>query len=122
MLKSEKGLTLIEILASITIITVVLTTFFSFFIQNHIHTTINGEKFTATQLAQQKLAEVLQIPEKNILTHHCSVPQGRTFPHQTCYNFTEKIGRNSYDTYVFVQKEDSSGLYPVISRTFYRQN
>ncbi len=122
MLKSEKGMTLIEILASVIIITVVLTTFFSFFIQNHIHTALNGEKYTATQLAEQKLSNVLQLPEDNMLSHHCPAPPDLAPQHIACNDFNDTIGNRSYHTYVFVQEKDKTGLYMVISRSYYKKD
>jgi prepilin-type N-terminal cleavage/methylation domain-containing protein len=122
MLKSEKGMTLIEILASVTIITVVLTTFFSFFIQNRFHTGLNGQKFAAEQLAQQKLSNVLQLPEENVLSHHCSAPPEISRLPLACFDFKDKIGGHTYRTYVFVEKKDTTGLHLVISRAYYKKD
>lgn len=120
MLKSEKGMTLIEVLASIVIISVVLTTFFAFFIQSHINTAMNSDKLTASQLSEAKLSTILRSTDSDVLHHSCSLPTGTATVHLSCFDYTSHIGKSVYHTYVFIQAKDDSGLYPVISRTYYR--
>lgn len=52
-LHSQKGLTLIEILASIVILSIVVITFFTFFINSSGYTSISSEKFQTTNLARE---------------------------------------------------------------------
>jgi len=54
----EGGLTLVEILAALVILTIVFTAFFSFFTQSAIFTKHNKEKLTAVQVAEEVVADV----------------------------------------------------------------
>lgn len=56
--QNEKGLTLVEILVAITILSIVLITFSSFFLQSAKHTNSNKEKLTAVQVAEDLVAKV----------------------------------------------------------------
>lgn len=52
-LNNEKGLTLLEVLLSIVLLVIVLTTFANFFSQSAMFVKKNEEKFSSTQTAQQ---------------------------------------------------------------------
>lgn len=53
MIKNEKGLTLVEILASIVILSIVLTSFYGLFIQSAKFTKVNEDNLVASNLANQ---------------------------------------------------------------------
>lgn len=55
---NQKGLTLVEILAAIVILTIVLLSFSSFFIQSAKNTQYNKEKLTSVEVAEEVVAEV----------------------------------------------------------------
>ncbi|AOV07588.1 type IV pilus modification PilV family protein [Sporosarcina ureilytica] len=56
--RKESGLTLIEVLASIVILSIVLISFSSLLLQSTKHTKYNKEKLTAVQVAEEIVAEV----------------------------------------------------------------
>lgn len=53
MWKNEKGLTLVEVLASIVILTIVLTSFYGLFIQSAKFDKVNEDSLVASNLANQ---------------------------------------------------------------------
>lgn len=55
----NKGFTLIEVLAAITLLSLVLLTFASSFIQGQQITTNNGVRQTALEIGQQELSKIL---------------------------------------------------------------
>lgn len=55
---NEKGLTLIELLASIVIIAIVLTSFLSLLLQATKHTKYNEEKLTEVDIAEEIVGEI----------------------------------------------------------------
>ena len=55
---NDKGLTLIEILAAVVILSIVLVTFTNLFLQSAKHTKFNNEKLTAVQVAEDVVAKV----------------------------------------------------------------
>jgi len=57
-IKNEKGVTLIEIMASIVIIAIILISFAQFFIQNSINANYNNEKLVVTNLADAALVKL----------------------------------------------------------------
>lgn len=58
LMKNEKGLTLVEILAALVILGIVLVSVMSFFTQSAKFTTHNNEKLTNVQIAEEVVAEV----------------------------------------------------------------
>ena len=57
-LKNNSGLTLVEILAALVLLSIVLVAFMSFFTQSAKFTAHNYETLTAVQVAEQVVAEV----------------------------------------------------------------
>jgi prepilin-type N-terminal cleavage/methylation domain-containing protein len=55
---NEKGLSLVEVLAAVVILSIVLITFLNFFVQSAKHTKFNNEKLTAVQVAEDVVAKV----------------------------------------------------------------
>ncbi|MDS9471347.1 prepilin-type N-terminal cleavage/methylation domain-containing protein [Sporosarcina pasteurii] len=56
--RKESGLTLIEVLASIVILSIVLISFSSLLLQSTKHTKYNKEKLTAVQVAEDIVAKI----------------------------------------------------------------
>lgn len=54
----ERGMSLVEILAALVILSIVLLSFFTFFTQPAIFTKHNKEKLTAVQIAEEVVAKV----------------------------------------------------------------
>jgi prepilin-type N-terminal cleavage/methylation domain-containing protein len=54
----DNGLSLVEVLAAVVILSIVLITFLNFFVQSAKHTKLNNEKLTAVQVAEDVVAKV----------------------------------------------------------------
>lgn len=67
MIKNEKGLTLLEVLASIVILTIILTSFYGLFIQSAKFTKINEDELYASNLANQAREYLISNPIKESL-------------------------------------------------------
>lgn len=65
-MKNENGFTLVEVLASLVIITIILLSFSRIFIQNNDHANLNTEKLVAIHLADAYL-ERLRIEGKKVV-------------------------------------------------------
>jgi len=57
-IKNQHGLTLLEVLLSITLLFIVIISFFAFFTQSFKYTQHNEEKLTASQIAEEVVAEL----------------------------------------------------------------
>lgn len=55
---NEKGLTLIEIIITVVLLSIVLTAFFTFFIQSTQYSKFNEEKLTSVQVAEDVVAKI----------------------------------------------------------------
>ncbi|WP_438311216.1 type IV pilus modification PilV family protein [Sporosarcina sp. FA9] len=64
----EKGVTLVEILATLVLLSIVLIGFFSFFTQSATFTKHNKEKLTAVQIAEDVVAKIRnsEYPDTNL--------------------------------------------------------
>lgn len=56
--RNENGLTLLEVVASIVIITIILLMFSTFFVQANKHAAVNNEKLVVVNLADATLAKI----------------------------------------------------------------
>lgn len=63
LLKEERGISLVEVVASIVLITIILISFFGFFIQSSKHTKFNEEKLTSIDIAEDVIAKIRKSPE-----------------------------------------------------------
>ncbi|KXH87301.1 prepilin-type N-terminal cleavage/methylation domain-containing protein [Sporosarcina sp. HYO08] len=61
----ERGLSLVEVLAAIVILSIVLVTFFSFFTQSTKYSKFNKEKLTAVQVAEEVVAKIRDIESQD---------------------------------------------------------
>src|SRR5690606_7901361 len=57
-IKNNKGLTLVEILAALVLLSIVLITFMSFFTQSAKFTAHNQETLTAVQIGEQAVSDI----------------------------------------------------------------
>lgn len=89
---NEKGFTLVEILASITILFIILITFFGFFTQSALFTRTNQEALYATNLANHAM-EVIRSGEVDDIENLSAI-------------IMEEIGVN--EDYQFIEYEDFS--------------
>lgn len=89
---NEKGFTLVEILASITILFIILITFFGFFTQSALFTRTNQEALYATNLANHAM-EVIRSGEVDDIENLSAT-------------IMEEIGVN--EDYQFIEYEDFS--------------
>lgn len=67
-IKNNEGLTLVEILAALVLLSIVLITFMSFFTQSAKFTANNQETLTAVQVAEDVVAKVRDIQSLTELT------------------------------------------------------
>ncbi len=65
MIKDDKGFTLLEVFASMTILSIILITFFSVFSQGLLFSSKNEEKVASINLARETLLAFQQIAEEN---------------------------------------------------------
>lgn len=63
LLKEERGISLMEVVASIVLITIILISFFGFFIQSSKHTKFNEEKLKSIEIAENVIAEIRKSPD-----------------------------------------------------------
>lgn len=117
--RKQAGMTLIEVIVSIALLSLVILTFAYVFIQSQSATTDNGTRQTALQLAQRHLSDVLS--GDSLPAPAASQPVPPSSPSNVDhykYDGNEKIGDTSFDTYVFILKP-TDGNQPVVVRTFY---
>ncbi|MEH7381981.1 prepilin-type N-terminal cleavage/methylation domain-containing protein [Bacillus sp. JJ1533] len=110
-IKNEKGVTLIELVASIAILTIILLSFMSFFIMSAKYNGVSSDKMTATNIAREVQEEFKINEEKNlalkdlILTSRTST---ETFIPKSSYpqlNVTEDIQlNNDILTFIFTEQ------------------
>src|SRR5690606_29094949 len=63
LLKEERGISLVEVVASIVLITIILISFFGFFIQSSKHTKFNEERLKSIEIAENVIAEIRTSPD-----------------------------------------------------------
>lgn len=110
--RNEKGLTLVEVLASIVILSLIVVTFLTFFINSARTTEISQENLDASFFAQQYMEEVY-----NIVTDHASLgdiqakinadDNNMTSTSPTTYEINDDNGTG---TIVIEPAKDESGL------------
>ena len=96
-IKNEKGLTLVEILAALVILGIVLVSFMSFFTQSAKFTAHNSEKLTAVQVGEEVVADVRDLNAINLLKD--------TKGYKLISNDIED--RTTYKQYIITLKEKS---------------
>lgn len=93
-MKNNRGFTLIEILASITILGLLLTAFFQFFIFSQKTTTSNQEKLVALDIAQSVFEQI----KKNAYPEVTSVDIDADDDYPKVYNFETVCSIGDEDT------------------------
>ncbi|RYL87546.1 type II secretion system protein [Sporolactobacillus sp. THM7-4] len=116
-------MTLVEVLAAITLLSFILLTFSVVFIQSSRVTTFNGIKLSALQLGQKRLSSVLSansLPDAPAIRPDSPTQE----PEGTKYilhddSDTQTIGHTTFQLYVYILTPTSDGDQPVIVRTYY---
>ena len=61
-LKEERGVSLVEVVASIVLVTIILLSFFGFFVNSAKHTKFNEDKLTSIEIAENIIATIRSNP------------------------------------------------------------
>jgi prepilin-type N-terminal cleavage/methylation domain-containing protein len=125
--RKQAGMTLIEVIAAIALLSIVILSFAYVFIQSQQVTTNNGDRLTALQLAQKRLSDALDDPdltEKPDVTNTSAPPRPNPgdanlvkIIHAESDNDT--IDHTTYKSYVYLFKEDSDEKRMIVVRTYY---
>ena len=122
---NEKGITLLEVMASIVLLSIILLSFFSFFIQGKKFERFNEAAYTATQLSEE-LVYLVENKPVNLDNQHqmwndyfqTETPDTEdyfiTINHRNYYPTVEEITSNPlvergftlYRISIFIEKED----------------
>lgn len=104
---NQKGLTLVELLASIVILSIIVVTFTTFFIQSAKTTSMSSDITDATYIAQTEMEEIYHI--STITTYDDTIQQLKQ-KYQQCANDATKLC-TTIDTYyvqvTFYDSEDA---------------
>lgn len=101
LLKNEKGVTLIELLTSIVILSIILLSFMTFFTNSFQYNAISSDKMKATNIAREVQEDFKVNPEKNLelknLITFSKTSTGTTIPKSSYpkLNLTEDIIKSS---------------------------
>jgi prepilin-type N-terminal cleavage/methylation domain-containing protein len=102
LINNEKGVTLIELLASIVILSIILLSFMTFFTNSFQYNAISSDKMKATNIAREVQEDFKVNPEKNKalkdLITDSRISTGTTIPLSTRYeklNLSQDIQKNS---------------------------
>lgn len=123
MLSSEKGFSLIEVLVSLSILSISVITISNFFIQANEISAGNNRKLVAANLARMTLDRVQQNPE----SYGIKVPDEEgVFNTSNCHNlatieckklYSTKINETEYEMSLYIKegsdKEDKMNLIPI---------
>ncbi|WP_231516873.1 type II secretion system protein [Sporolactobacillus terrae] len=119
--QKQAGMTLIEVIAAIALLSIVILTFAYVFIQSQQVTTNNGDRLNALQLAQKELSQVLSA-ETPPVNSGSTVSSPTASPLHTDFTIKVPDEQNSiYKTYVYVLNKGSEDdqLLPIVVRTYY---
>jgi Tfp pilus assembly protein PilV len=113
---SEKGLTLVEILASLTILSIVIVSIFSMFVQSSQATNYSSKKIDATYVAESVMEQMTNIVTSSAGMSEITAPNGFiTKDCSTCYGDTVQ----GHYVYVKVyEKQPGNGLATVSVKVF----
>lgn len=124
----QDGLSLIEVLASVVLVTIVLTTFFSYFIQASTFSSKNEEKLVAYNLTSQTLSIIKDsfqntLPQNDITTINCSkypngYPQALQIALHKSSCFYSKNKKNYYPE-ITIKRQTSSQYADIGSTPLY---
>ncbi|MBH0164035.1 prepilin-type N-terminal cleavage/methylation domain-containing protein [Fictibacillus sp. 7GRE50] len=126
---SEKGFSLVEVLVSLTILSVSVIAFSNLFIQADEISSGNNQKLVATNLARMTLDRIQQKP----IDYGIKVPIKDVYSNEKCYDLTADACNNLYTTIINNvkysinvttspgdAKEVSANLFPVIVTVSYQ--
>jgi prepilin-type N-terminal cleavage/methylation domain-containing protein len=121
----QDGFTLIEVLVSIVILSIILTTLFSFFGQSLLFSGKNEEKLVAYNLASKTLKVVEKNFKNTLLSNQQNI--GISASNTSCTNQMEELvsptnlticyfieNKKSYYPYISITKESTSFASPVL--------
>ncbi|WP_419956024.1 type IV pilus modification PilV family protein [Neobacillus niacini] len=100
-IKNEKGVTLVELLASIVILSIILLSFMTFFTNSFQYNAVSSDKMKATNIAREVQEDFKVNSEKNLelknLITFSKTSTGTTIPKSSYpkLNLTEDIIKNS---------------------------
>ncbi|MFJ8245679.1 prepilin-type N-terminal cleavage/methylation domain-containing protein [Peribacillus asahii] len=121
--KNHNGFTLIEVLASITILGIVLTVFLSFFSNSMTFSVKAEDRLTAINLAEKELHDVTNSIETYCKTENCEGPNN--IPEDTYTRSPIELNNKTYLSTMTplpqTTEESSLGLLP-ISITIYSED
>lgn len=101
--KSEKGVTLIELISSIAILSIILVSFMSFFINSAQYNGVSADKMNAANIAREVQKDFKEDPDKNLDLKNL-IAYSRTSAATT-------ISKTSYpDLHLTEDIQDNSGL------------
>lgn len=110
---SEKGITLIEILASIVLLSIIILSLLSFFLQSSQSNRFSENIIEATYVAESNMEEMNNVISSNTITNliYLTVPSDfkRECPDGSCYSRIVNTNRH----YVFVKLELKGNLVKV---------
>jgi prepilin-type N-terminal cleavage/methylation domain-containing protein len=113
---TEKGLTLIEILASITILSVIIVSFLSMFVLSSRETNFSSDKINATYVAESTMEQMTHVVTISTGINSVLAPAGFTVQDcSTCYGSTIQ----GHFVYIKVyEKNPGNGLVTVIVKVY----
>jgi prepilin-type N-terminal cleavage/methylation domain-containing protein len=121
MIYKNSGMTLIEVLASIAILSIILIGFGSVFTLNAKHTGTNDSRLTAQNLAEKEMNEALSKPNLNT-EELCTDKPANAPEHTGCQKSEVEIAKHTYATYIFTRNSAPDALPTIIVRTYYNEN
>ena len=113
---SEKGLTLIEILASLTILSIIIVSILAMFVQSSRVTNYSSNKIDATYVAESIMEQMTNVVTSSTSITGVLAPNGFTIKDcSTCY------GNTTQGHYVYIkvyEKQPGNGLVTVSVKVF----
>ncbi|MFJ7971181.1 prepilin-type N-terminal cleavage/methylation domain-containing protein [Psychrobacillus sp. NPDC096389] len=119
---NTKGLTLIEILVSITLITIILTAFFSLFIQSARTGKTSEEVVDATYIAQAEMEKLYEISKNGDLNsvNEKLITLNYSQPNSNEYFFTKEA--NGLFVHLKLKKHFYPGMSYLVIEVFEQEN
>lgn len=98
----EKGVTLIEVLLSITLLSIVIITFLSFFSNAFRFNTINDDSIQAMNIAREQQALIKKLSWSEITTEFTITPEYPDY-------YIKKVNDDEYVIEIFIKKKKEAG-------------
>lgn len=113
---SEKGLTLVEILASLTIISIIIVSLLSMFVQSTRATNYSSKKIDATFVAESFMEQMTNVVTSSTAITGVSAPSG--FAIKDCPNCYGSTVQGHYVYIKVYEKQPGNGLVTVSVKVF----